>query len=229
MATLTLANESRMTKQAVRCRGVSLTIAIVAVVAVLSVAALIAVMMIEPAPPPGIIEPDELSRDLPDAPPIDAPIADAPEAGGDEEMGGHELYVVPAGRSPIPQPGEDISRPLPTRKLADAAVQTDRPDRPTPEEPIDWHQAPRYIGQSVVVEGEIVNTHSTGNVCFLNFTDNWQGQFYLIVFSEVLDAFPEPPEQYFLNQTVRVKGVVKTHRNRPQIQIRRADQIEIVE
>ena len=46
-------------------------------------------------------------------------------------------------------------------------------------------------------------------------------------------AYPQipggKPEAYFLNKTVRVTGRVRLHRNRPQIQVRDAEQIEVVQ
>ena len=219
-------------------RGTTLTIALVAVVAAIVIITVFAVMMIQPdAPAPGVEPTDSAEIDSPPAalepdpasvedPPDPPEVSDGPDKSAAARPG---AYIAPIGRSPIPLPGETFNRPLPYRKLEDAAVQNYLTTGPAPESAIPWHQAPRFIGQAVVIEGEIVNTHNTGSVCFLNFTENWQGQFYLIVFNEVIDAFPEPPEEYFLNHKVRVKGVVKTHRNRPQIQIRRVDQIEIID
>ena len=130
-------------------------------------------------------------------------------------------YLVAAGRSPIPQPGETFDTPLAFRRLVPA------PEAPPPGETIAWNQAHRYVGQVVTVEAEVVNTYNhQGRVCFLNFTDHWQGQFYVPVFPSVFESMGEPPETYYLHQRVRVRGEVTLHRNRPNIEVRDPNQIE---
>ena len=136
-------------------------------------------------------------------------------------------YLVAAGRSPIPQPGETFDRPIPARRLvydAGEAVVAPRPDGP-----VAWGAAHRYVGQRITVEGEIVDTYNhQGNVCFLNFSKEWRGKFYIPVFKETFDRLPGPPEEIFLNQLIRVTGTVTLHNNRPNIEVHDAKQIEVV-
>jgi len=137
-------------------------------------------------------------------------------------------YIVAAGRSPIPLAGERMKKPLPYKRLVDergAEVKAERPDGP-----VAWGAAHRYIGQRITVEGKIVNTYNhRGQVCFLNFSDDWRGKFYIPVFDEVFAELPEAPETYFLNKTIRVTGKVTQHRNRPNIEVQNIGQIEIID
>jgi hypothetical protein len=127
-------------------------------------------------------------------------------------------------RSPFLQPGETMVRPLPPVRLIDASARLG----PAPTGVISWDQAPRYVGQTVTVEGTIVRAHNTGRVCFLNFVENYRGRFYIILFQSALGGWPQRPENYFPGKTIRVTGEVQLHNSSPQIQVRAADQIQII-
>lgn len=142
-----------------------------------------------------------------------------------EDRAEHTPYLVPAGRSPIPQPGENLREPLPYRRLV---PETPAPPPTTVEGVIPWDQAHRHVGSIVTVEGVIVRAHNTGRVCFLNFVpEHPSNAFYLIVFDDLLDAWPQPPQDYFLNKTIRATGQVHMHRGKPQIRIERKEQLEV--
>jgi hypothetical protein len=89
----------------------------------------------------------------------------------------------------------------------------------TAEITVDWTEAADYDGQTIAVEGTIVDTHNSGKACFLNFSKEWQGTFYLAVLGSNMDDYPESPERYFLNKKVRAVGKVAMYRDRPQIVI----------
>ncbi len=138
-----------------------------------------------------------------------------------------QTWIAPGGRSPIPQPGETITALVPPVRL-DAQGQPVAP--PASDEIIPWHEAGRHVGHVVTVEGTIIRAHNTGKVCFLNFVpEHPSNAFYLIVFESLLNAWPAPPEEHFLNRTVRVTGKVFEHRGKPQLRIENQDQITIVQ
>ncbi|MEO1235275.1 MAG: hypothetical protein AAFX76_00660 [Planctomycetota bacterium] len=137
-------------------------------------------------------------------------------------------YLVAAGRSPIPQAGERFDRPIEARRLVDDSGRKTKPA--APDGVVAWGAAHNYVGQRITVEGKIVDTYNhRGEVCFLNFSKEWRGKFYIPVFDEVFPELPEPPETYYLNKTVRVTGTVTLHRNRPNIEVQNVKQIEIVD
>lgn len=155
-----------------------------------------------------------------------------------------EPYLVDAGRSPIPQPGETFDRPIaptvlvrlspiaPGRGGGDTG--STRADvETTPDAPkmlVPWHEAGEHIGQTITAEGVIVNTNNIGNLTFLNFHEDWRGKFYVVVFKDAYGGVPGGrPEAYYLDQRVRVTGRVDLHRGRPQIKVYDAHQIEVVE
>ncbi|MEM7627083.1 MAG: hypothetical protein AAF333_15915 [Planctomycetota bacterium] len=145
----------------------------------------------------------------------------------DEVLDRGQPYLVAAGRSPIPQAGETFEKPIPAKRLVDGAGEKVRVK--APDGPVNWGAAHNYVGQRITVEGRVVDTYNhRGNVCFLNFSKEWRGKFYVPVFDEVFADLPAPPEQYFLNKTIRVTGKVTLHQNRPNIEVQNIRQIQIV-
>lgn len=134
-------------------------------------------------------------------------------------------YLVPAGRSPIPQPGETLGAAI---KPGEFVERKNAATPPPPTGIVPWHQADRYVGQTITAEGTVINTHNTGKVCFLNFARDWHGQFYIVIFTEALGGWDQPPQIYFLNRKVRVTGQVHLHNGRPQIRVKSPSQITIV-
>lgn len=140
-------------------------------------------------------------------------------------------HIVPAGRSPLLQPGESMSTPIPSPLLQEPAPAAAR----RPAKVIRWHEAARHVGEWVTVEGKIVkarayDSKSQGRLYFLNYVEDWRDKFYVVVFEEAASAWPQPPHLQFLNRTIRVNGKVQLHRQtRLQITVRRADQISVIE
>jgi hypothetical protein len=135
-------------------------------------------------------------------------------------------------RSPIPLPGEKFDRPISLAIARPAPRESVPTTQPAPVgDVIPWADAPKHMGKTITVEGTIVDTHKTraGDVCFLNFVKNDRSSFYLIMWKENFDKFPDSPERYFLNKKVRCTGEVSDNKGRPQIKVNDARQIWVVE
>ena len=91
-----------------------------------------------------------------------------------------------------------------------------------------WTEAKDHVGETIGVEGTIVDTYNSGRACFLNFTKEWQGEFYIAVLGSHLGAFDSAPEQHFMNKRVRVVGKVKMYKGRPQIVVETPQHIQIL-
>lgn len=103
------------------------------------------------------------------------------------------------------------------------------PSKETKREIIPWLNAAQYYGQTKTVEGKIVVSNNTGKVCFLNFHTNWQKYFTAVIFSSDFAKFPPHPEDYYLNRKVRVTGLIKEYKGKPEIIVKSPSQIEIIE
>jgi len=93
---------------------------------------------------------------------------------------------------------------------------------------ISWKQAAKHYGEYLTVEGQIVLTHRTEKACFLNFNPDWQHTFSAVIFARCFDAFPPQPEEFYRGKTVRVSGLIKEYKGKPEIVLETPDQIEVI-
>lgn len=161
--------------------------------------------------------------------PASTPTNNTPPAVATSQGPNPSPSFTPAGRSAIPQPGETFAAPIPPQKLNHGVTQTESPaaGAPEPKSIIPWTLAHQHVGQTITVEGRVIDTHNTGSVCFLNFVRDRES-FYIIIFKDSLNAWPQPPESHFLNKTIRVTGTVSERSGRTQIQVRQPSQIAVV-
>ena len=96
------------------------------------------------------------------------------------------------------------------------------------QEVISWQDAAKYYGKTKLVEGEIIEAYNSGKVCYLNFHPDNRKYFTLVIFASDFNKFTKPPEEYYLNKTVRTRGLIKEYKGRPEIVITDPSQIEIV-
>jgi len=94
---------------------------------------------------------------------------------------------------------------------------------------ISWKDAHNYYGKVVTVEGKVVATYNSGKACFLNFHRNWKRYFTAVIFASNLNKFKLPPEDYYNNKMVRVTGLIKEYKGKPEIIITSPSQITIVD
>lgn len=94
---------------------------------------------------------------------------------------------------------------------------------------IKWDEADKYYKRTKIVEGKIVATNNTGKVCFLNFHSDWRRYFTAVIFASDFHKFPQHPEDYYLNRYVRVRGLIKEYRGKPEIILKSQSQIEIID
>lgn len=96
-------------------------------------------------------------------------------------------------------------------------------------EAISWKDAGKYYGRVKTVEGKIVASHNTGKVCFLNFHKDWKRYFTAVIFASDFDKFPPHPEDYYLNKRVKVTGLIKEYKGKPEMILKSPQQIKIIE
>lgn len=93
---------------------------------------------------------------------------------------------------------------------------------------IDWINADKYYGEYVVVEGTVVDTRNTGEVCFLNFQSDWEQYFSVVIFSCDFPEFSEQPEVYYLGKRIHIIGLIKRYKDKPEIIAKTPDQIQVI-
>lgn len=134
------------------------------------------------------------------------------------------VYLVSRGNDGNGGPGDGGPTPTPTRtKIVNPS--------PTPTDDglcIDAEQAAKKIGENRCVEFSVVRTYNSGKAVFLNSRPN-EGYFYVVIFPERWNCWPEPPEGYFRQKRIRVQGKIELYNGSPEIIIRDCSQINIVE
>jgi DNA/RNA endonuclease YhcR with UshA esterase domain len=96
-------------------------------------------------------------------------------------------------------------------------------------EVVNWQDAAAYAGQTVSVEGQVVDTYNSGKVIFLNFDEDYRHTFKAVIFPDAWPLFPEPPDSLYLGHMVRVTGQVKMYRGAPEIIVETPNAIDILE
>ena len=92
---------------------------------------------------------------------------------------------------------------------------------------LHWDQTAGYAGQTVTVEGEVIDTYDSGKVTFLNFDD--QRTFTVVIFASDYPAFPQPPEDLYWRKRVQVTGQLKPYQGKLEIIVEAPEAIAIVE
>ncbi|ADQ14150.1 thermonuclease family protein [Halanaerobium hydrogeniformans] len=82
---------------------------------------------------------------------------------------------------------------------------------------LDYQTAQLFIGEKVIVEGEIVNTAKTDAVTYLNFSDDYHNTLSIVIFNRNLNKFAYEPDQYLKDKRIRVLGTIEIYQSAPQI------------
>ena len=93
---------------------------------------------------------------------------------------------------------------------------------------ISWKDAHNYYGQHVTVEGIIVASYNSGRACFLNFHQDYKRYFSAVIFAADFGKFPQAPEDFYLNKTVRITGLIKEYQGKPEIILKELSSIKII-
>lgn len=92
-----------------------------------------------------------------------------------------------------------------------------------------WQDARKAAGEVAYISGKVIEVSSAGRVNFLNFDTKRPADFVVVVFRENLENFPQPLEEMYNGKIVRVRGMVSLYRDRPEIDVKSPDQIEILD
>jgi DNA/RNA endonuclease YhcR with UshA esterase domain len=94
---------------------------------------------------------------------------------------------------------------------------------------ISWKDADKHYGEFCTVEGTVVATYNSGKACFLNFHKNWTRYFTVVIFAADFRKFPSSPEDYYKNKTIKVNGLIKEYKGKPEIVVKNPGQIQITD
>jgi DNA/RNA endonuclease YhcR with UshA esterase domain len=91
---------------------------------------------------------------------------------------------------------------------------------------VNWKDAAKYYNREVTVEGKVVKTYNSGSVIFLQFSDNPDAN-KVVIFPQDWNKFPDRPDKFFANKTIRVKGKIQKFQGAPEVIVNNASQITV--
>lgn len=92
---------------------------------------------------------------------------------------------------------------------------------------IDVCDAGNKIGETVILEGKVVDSYKGGKAIFLNFGAPYPNScFTAVIWPRNWDKFPDNPEKFYLEKMVRIKGEVKEYEGESEIILEDRNQIE---
>jgi beta-lactamase superfamily II metal-dependent hydrolase len=94
---------------------------------------------------------------------------------------------------------------------------------------IPWQDAPAHVNENVTVEGRIVKTKRLASTEFLNFSELYWRDLSAVVFAADFAKFPSNLDQAYLGKVVRISGRITLFEGRPQIVLRDATQLQVVQ
>jgi DNA/RNA endonuclease YhcR with UshA esterase domain len=121
--------------------------------------------------------------------------------------------------------------------LSTLSAAESEPKQPSDPPLITAPEAAANIGKECVVEFKVLsaNLKNEKSNCFLNSKGNFRDKdnFQVIIFAKDLPKFKaakiEDPALHFAGKTIRVRGKIETHKDKPEIEVRTPEQITIVE
>jgi hypothetical protein len=100
--------------------------------------------------------------------------------------------------------------------------------------PVTPEAAAKKVDEKCTVEMEVKSTGKAEGVFFLNSKENYRASDNFTVFinkagaATLKEAKIDDPAAHYKNKTIRVTGMVKLYRDKPEIVVEKADQIQVV-
>ena len=97
----------------------------------------------------------------------------------------------------------------------------------SPDGAISASVAPLFVGEEKIIEGKVTAAARDANVVHLRFGTAPQALTVSLVIG-LLSDFPRDPERYYLGQTVRLAGTIRSFKGRPEVVIHDPADIKLV-
>lgn len=103
------------------------------------------------------------------------------------------------------------------------------PAAAAPPPVVSWEDAGDSVGKIVTVEGTVTAVQETGDTHVLEFGSGDARAFRVVLLLPMLSASPGDPAERYGGRRVRATGRVQRFRGRPEMVLRSAGQLEVVE
>ncbi len=102
------------------------------------------------------------------------------------------------------------------------------PAHARPPDVVRWQDAGAHVGQVITVEGTVERARVAGGACTLEFAPDDPSALRVILMLALFSS-PDDPERLYAGRRVQASGRVQRFEGRPEIIIRRADQITLLD
>ena len=92
-----------------------------------------------------------------------------------------------------------------------------------------WQDPAQFLGQIWKVEGTVQVTRKTADICYLNFSRDWNTDLNAVIFARDFARFPPSPEVYYRGKVVEVSGPIGIYMGKPEIFVVEPAQIRVLE
>ncbi len=92
-----------------------------------------------------------------------------------------------------------------------------------------WQDPAKFLGQIWKVEGTVLVTRKTADICYLNFSRDWNTDLNAVIFARDFARFPRNPEVYYRGKVVEVSGPIGIYMGKPEIFVVEPAQIRVLE
>jgi hypothetical protein len=97
-----------------------------------------------------------------------------------------------------------------------------------PPEVVRWQDAADHVGRVVTVEGTVASARVAAGACTLEFAPDDPAALRVVLMLGLFSA-PVAPERQYEGHRIRASGRVQTFQGRPEMIVRRADQIQVID
>lgn len=94
---------------------------------------------------------------------------------------------------------------------------------------VSWEMAAQVLGKTAFVVGKVERIGHARTIHFLNFHPTDRDKFTAVIFDPQMSNFPGRLEDLYEGKLVKLRGVVSSYRNVPQIVLSSPKQIEVIE
>ena len=97
-----------------------------------------------------------------------------------------------------------------------------------PPDVVRWQDAAAHVGRVITVEGTVARARVAGGACTLEFAPDDASALRVVLMLSLFQS-PDNPERLYAGHRVQASGRVQQFQGRPEIIIRRADQITVMD
>ena len=94
---------------------------------------------------------------------------------------------------------------------------------------VSWRDAGDHVGEFVTIEGDVLDAHTAGDACVLEFTHDDAQAFRALLLVPLVTSLPRYPDRLYRGKRIRASGLVRRYKGRPEMVLHTPGQIVVVD